>query len=269
MADGMSFDRYIDNPSGGAVFTNRNMYKAMYKAKFDTILVREQGHIDFKVFKSEDAQDAYYIYMKIPSEVISNFYYDVVVKLYTNDNAKKNGAVLRNYAAQFFSNDPAFVYTFAHTFVVNHLFVEELKTKMIKRAYKENATVKNPKNNVWYVKSLYFAYLTMEKYGLFHRSMLNQHSQKYRKNDLLQLITPSDVKINNRQREQEKLDAQKRKEKEDARRARQQPRNVNVSTDKAKSSPVSRVTKSVSKVPSTRSVRSTKTTTMRKKTNNH
>ena len=35
MADGMSFDKYIDNPSGGQVFTNRQMYKAMYKSKFD------------------------------------------------------------------------------------------------------------------------------------------------------------------------------------------------------------------------------------------
>lgn len=32
MADGMNFDKYIDNPSGGSsVVTNRNMYKEMYK----------------------------------------------------------------------------------------------------------------------------------------------------------------------------------------------------------------------------------------------
>ena len=37
----ISFDKYIDNPSGGAVFTNRNMYKAMYADKFNKILVRE------------------------------------------------------------------------------------------------------------------------------------------------------------------------------------------------------------------------------------
>ena len=31
MADSkMTFDKYIDNPSGGSVFTNRNMYKEMY-----------------------------------------------------------------------------------------------------------------------------------------------------------------------------------------------------------------------------------------------
>ena len=74
MADGMSFDKYIDNPSGGQVFTNRQMYKAMYKSKFDKILVREQGQIKFTVYKSEDANDSYYIHMKIPSEVIEKFY---------------------------------------------------------------------------------------------------------------------------------------------------------------------------------------------------
>ena len=32
MADGISFDKYIDNPSGkgASVITNRNMYKSMF-----------------------------------------------------------------------------------------------------------------------------------------------------------------------------------------------------------------------------------------------
>ena len=50
--DGLSFDKYIDNPSGGQAFTNRNLYKQMYKTKFDAVLVREQGQIKYNVFKS-------------------------------------------------------------------------------------------------------------------------------------------------------------------------------------------------------------------------
>ena len=80
MADSMSFDKYIDNPSGGAsVVTNRKMYKDMYKAKFDAVLVREQGTIKYYVYHDTDNTDSYYIHMKIPSEVIDNFYYDVVI----------------------------------------------------------------------------------------------------------------------------------------------------------------------------------------------
>ena len=83
MADGMNFDKYIDNPSGGSsVVTNRNMYKEMYKQKFNAVLVREQGKINYSVYKAKDNTDSYFIHMKIPSEVIPKFYYDVVIRLF-------------------------------------------------------------------------------------------------------------------------------------------------------------------------------------------
>ena len=207
----MSFDKYIDNPSGGQVFTNRQMYKAMYKQKFDAVLVREQGQIKYVVYRSEDENDSYYIHIKVPSEVIDNFYYDVVIQLYTTDNTKKNNVNLREYGAKFYSNDPAFVYTFAHSFKQNNLFIKDLEPKMMKRALKEKAEIKNPKDNVWYVKSLYFAYLTMEKYHLFNRPMLNQHSIKYDRRALLSKVTAADIKVADRQHEQELLEKEKRK----------------------------------------------------------
>jgi hypothetical protein len=210
MADGMSFDKYIDNPSGGQVFTNRQMYKALYKSKFDGLLVREQGQIKFTVYRSEDANDSYYIHMKIPSEVIENFYYDVVIQLFTTENAKKNNVNLREYAVKFYSNDPAFVYTFAHSFKKNNLFIKDLEPKMMPRALKEKADIKNPKDNVLYVKSLFFAYLTMEKYHLFNRPTLNLNSIKYDKKLLLSRVTQADIKVKDRQHQQELLDAEKK-----------------------------------------------------------
>lgn len=214
MADGMSFDKYIDNPSGGAsVITNRNMYKDMYKSKFDKILLRESGNIKWKIYYSNDGKDSYYIYMKIPSEVISEFYYDVVIRLFTTENKKKSNTNLREYAVEFYSNDPAFVYTFAHAFNKNNLFIKDLEPKMSRTVLKDIAKVKNPKDNVWYVKSLYFAYLTMEKYHLFNRSILNQHSKKYDKKELLLQITHATEKVEARQEAQKKLDAEKTKEK--------------------------------------------------------
>ena len=258
MADGMSFDKYIDNPSGGSVFTNRNMYKRMYKEKFDAVLVREQGQIKYTIYKTEDAFDTYFIHFKIPSEVIDNFYYDVVIKLYTTDNIKKNDANLRNYAVAFFSNDPAFVYTFAHSFAANNLFIDELKTKMMKRALTDKAEVKNPKDDVWYVKSLFFAYLAMEKYGLFNRSMLNQRSKKYKKSDLLKDITPADIKVKDRQHEQELLDERIRKEKEAARRARQKQVNQQHASAISKTSPITKTAKVSNTTKTTKTSKSTK-----------
>ena len=259
MADGMSFDKYIDNPSGGAsVITNRNMYKDMYKSKFDKVLLRESGRIDWKVYRSNDGEDSYYIYMKIPSEVIQNFYYDVVVRLFTTENKKKSNVNLREYAVQFYSNDPAFVYTFAHAFNKNNLFIKDLEPKMNSMALKNAAKVKNPKDNVWYVKSLYFTYLTMEHYHLFNRNILNQSSNKYNKKELLSKIMHASEKIENRQRAQEKLDKEKSKTKKIER------------TDKAIQSKQSNLTgisktSTVSKTSRiTKTVKTTKRTSMKR-----
>ena len=59
------------------------------------------------------------------------------------------------------------------------LFIKDLESKMTKEALKNKAVAKNPKDDVWYVKSLYFAYLTMEKYNLFNRVALERNAKSY------------------------------------------------------------------------------------------
>ena len=253
MADGMSFDKYIDNPSGGAtVITNRNMYKDMYKSKFDKVLLRESGNIEWKVYYTNDKHDSYYIYMKIPSEVIEDFYYDVVIRLFTTENKKKSNVNLREYAVEFYSNDPAFVYTFAHAFSRNNLFIKDLESKMSKTALKNMAKVKNPKDNVWYVKSLYFAYLAMERYHLFNRTILKQRGKKYNKRELLSQITHATEKVEARQEAQKKLEREKTK----ARKIERQDKDLQSKHTKTsgiiKTSSVSKTSKITNKVKTTK-----------------
>ena len=208
MAYEISFDKYIDNPSGTgtSVVTNRGMYKQLYTTKFNAVLVREQGKIVYNVYKVEDAEDSYIIHMKIPSEVVPKFYYDVVIRLFTTDNGKKAAASLRMYSVQFYSNDPAFVYTFAHAFSKNNIFITDLSSKMSKAALDNVASVKNPKDDIGYVKSLYFAYLTMEKYNLFQRAILDSQAKPYDKSQLLKQITHADEKVKARQEAKIKID---------------------------------------------------------------
>ena len=259
MADGMSFDKYIDNPSGGAtVITNRNMYKDMYKSKFDKILLRESGNIEWKVYYANDGQDSFYIHIKVPSEVIEKFYYDVVIRLFTTENKKKSNVNLREYAVEFFSNDPAFVYTFAHAFNKNHLFIKDLEPKMIKTALKDTAKIKNPKDNIWYVKSLYFAYLTMERYHLFNRNILKQHSAKYNKRELLSKITYTAEKIEARQAAQEKLNKEKARSKKIERNDKELQSKHTKTSNIAKTSITSKISKN------TKTVKTTKRTSMKR-----
>ena len=256
----MSFEKYIDNPSGGSAFTNRGMYKDMYKRKFNAVLLREQGKVVYKVYKDNDPADSYYIHLKIPSEVIENFYYDVIIRLFTTLSSKKSATSLREYEVQFYSNDPAFVYTFAHSFYKNKLFIPDLEPKMSKAALNNIAKQRNPKDDVWYVKSLFFAYLAMEKYNLFNRIILDREAAKYSKQTLINSVEHADKKVRARREAQEKLDAEKRKEKE-----KQKPRNTDVSTNTTRHANNSSSIKTVKTVGTTKSSKRTKVTSMRKK----
>ena len=75
----MTFDQYIQNPMGiaNSVMSNREMYRSMYSMKLDAIMVREMGKIDYKLYKDKNS---YYAYIKVPSEVVEKFYYDVVIE---------------------------------------------------------------------------------------------------------------------------------------------------------------------------------------------
>lgn len=189
----MTFEEYINNPTGVKSNAMIEMYREMYTKKLDTIMVRETGKIDYELYKSNKK---YYCYMKIPSEVINKFYYDVIIEFSEPKDNKIGDASLRNYDVRFFSNDPAFVYTYTYTFKKKGLFIEDYKSKMSEKALKDKPAEKNPNMVVGYVKSLYFAYLLMKRRDLFSKI---KYVRLYSKNNLLKEIMHADEKIEARQ----------------------------------------------------------------------
>ena len=213
----ITFTQYINNPLGdkSSVITNRGMYQKMYRDKLDKILLREGGKVKYSLYTGKEN---YYIHFKIPSEVVDKFYYDTIIEFYQPDPIKAKSDSLRDYYVKFYSNDPAFVYTFAHAFIKNNLFIEDLTSKMSKEAVKNVAKEKNPKNLVGYVKSLFFAYLLIGDYGLFSKTLYNHNAEKYDKSKLLRLIDHADDKIKARQEAEEKQKKQQRREKNNSER---------------------------------------------------
>lgn len=193
----MTYDQYIQNPMGvaNAVISNRNMYRELYMGKLDKILVREMGKIDYTLYKSGKK---YYVYIKIPSEVIEKFYYDVVIEFSEPKDKSLIDSSLKNYNVKFYSNDPSFVYTFAHAFIKNKMFIDELKDVMSKEAIQKVAVEKNPSNQVGYVKSLYFAYLYLKRENVFNKNKFLVAKEINWKR-LMKEITPADLKIVHRQ----------------------------------------------------------------------
>lgn len=213
----MTYDQYIQNPMGvaNAVISNRNMYRSLYMTKLDKILVREMGKIDYTLYKSGKK---YYVYIKIPSEVIEKFYYDVVIEFSEPKDKSLIDTTLKNYNVRFYSNDPSFVYTFAHAFIKNKMFIDELKPVMSKEAIQKVAVEKNPSNQVGYVKSLYFAYLYLRRENVFNKNKFLV-AKEINWKQLEKTITPADIKIAQRQDAQAKKAADNKRAKEQLRNA--------------------------------------------------
>ena len=207
----MTYQEYIANPMGrkNAVFGQKEMYRAMFQNKLDNIMVRELGKFSYTLYK-DTTNDIYVCHCKVPSEVVPLFYYDTVIKFLPPEDGK-NKSSLDLYNIQFYSNDPAFVFTFAHAFIENDIFIKDLTPKMSKEAVNKVAIEKNPKNDVGYVKSIYFAYLLMKKHGLFSKSTYMGQAKEYNIKTLLSQIEHADDKVSARQRAQEEIAVIKKK----------------------------------------------------------
>ena len=250
----MTYDQYIQNPMGiaNAVISNRNMYRELYMSKLDKILVRELGHIDYTLYKSKNK---YYAHIKIPSEVIEKFYYDVVVEFIPPKDKKLMDSSLSHYTVKFYSNDPSFVFTFAHAFIKNDMFIKELKDVMSKEAIKKVAQEKNPSNQVGYVKSLYFAYLIFKKENIFDKKKFILAKEIDWKK-LQEKITPADIKIAQRQDAAKEISIKNKKAKAELNKLMKKP----IEPD------IPYATKSANKISNVRTTKSTSKLNTVKKT---
>lgn len=216
----MTFEQYIQNPMGVAnsVISNREMYRTLYTKKLDEILVREIGFLNRMEYHLYKDDNRYFAYLKIPSEKIPNFFYDVVIE-FTEPKDKKvviDGS-LKNYLVRFYSNDPSFVFTFAHAFLKNDMFIKDLSDKMSKKAIKEKANEKNPHNIIGYVKSLYFTYIIMNRKALFNKV---KYTETFNLKVLKSKIMDADNKIRLRQEASSDLAKENKKSKEQNKRNR-------------------------------------------------
>lgn len=249
----MTFDEYIQNPMGekNAVMSNRAMYRSYYQEKLDKIMVREHGKADYKTFRDGNR---YLIYIKIPSEKLAEFYYDIIVE-FTPPKGEITGYSLDKYNVRFYANDPAFIYTFAHAFKTHNLLIPEFKDKLSKRALKEKADEKNPQDVVGYVKSLYFTYLIMKSRGLFSKVF---YTNKYDSNALHMEIMDADQKIEDRQNAAKEIVITRRKEKQ---KIKDRVINHDTSTDKSLNGKIKNVAQSKKVVRKTmNNISKTKTT---------
>ena len=154
--------------------------------------------VEYFLYK-DSKQNTYWAHIKVPSEVVKKFYYDVVFKFSADLETEYDGKDLFKYNMKVFSNDPAFVFTYAHVFTKKDLFIMELKSKMAKKALKKAPDIKNPNENVGYVKAIYFAYLLMQNRKLNNKFKFEGEAKPLDPKLLLNSIEDADTKIESRQ----------------------------------------------------------------------
>ena len=205
----MTLEEYIKNPMGSFVMSNRKMYHDLYTEKWNNIKLRENGLIIFTLYQHKEN---YFVHFKIPSEVVPKFYYDTIVRFYLPKEkaSESNSKMLTNYDVQFYSNDPSFAYTFCHAFNKNGMFIKDLESKMITKCLKDKATEKNPKDEIGYVKSLYFAYLEIKHLGLLSKARWGSITRKYDKKVWAITVTHASDCIEDRRKRGEEIAAKER-----------------------------------------------------------
>lgn len=196
----ITLEQYINNPQlkSNAVLnaTAREAIRANYKERFDALMVREKGIINYRAYY-DAKRNRVFVHFKIPSETVERFYYDVVFEFFANSDVTSTENIFK-YFVKFYSNDPAFVFTYAHSFLDNNLLIDELKSKMSRKAIKEKADEKNPYNQIGYVKTIYFAYLYMQERGIGRFTALTSGALTFSVSAIQSSVQNADEKVENR-----------------------------------------------------------------------
>jgi len=183
-----SMYRMITNPTGksSAMVANRGLMIEALDGKFVKLL---KDHT-FKTKIYHDEKNNIYVYhVKVPSETSEKLHYDVVIEVSPADN----GSTIKE-PAKFFSNDPHFIYTYAHVLFVNDKIPDWLTPKLNKPTKKQEPKIKNPLSSLGFVKSIYYAikYLRYTDLLNINRKDVKNFKLKYNQNAILHSISTFD-----------------------------------------------------------------------------
>lgn len=250
----MTFKEWISNPSGkgSAVTTHKDMYHKMYSDKLNLVILREGNTFKYTLYKKDDYM--FLIHMKVPSEVIKGFYYDVVIEFSTTNSAYSVGGTLDRYDIRLFSNSPDFMFTHAHAYNKAKLLFTDLSSKLPKQSLKDVAKERNPKDEIGYVKSIFFAYLICVQRGLLNK-VVYYAAKPYNTKELLNNIAhASDVYTLRQEAEERKKNIERRKKNLEIRQSNEK-RNVGNSTKNISSSNTVKYTNRSSTVKTSKTVK--------------
>lgn len=218
----LTMEQYITNPMQSPILTAtmRESMRSSYIKKFNALLLREHGVINYFLYKDEE-NNKYYAYFKIPSETIERFYYDTIIEFSADSDIKEAGKNLFKYNVRFYSNDPSFVYSYAYAFNKKGLFITDFVDKMSQKALRDQPKEKNPGELIGYVKTIYFAYLFMKLRSFNDIDKFKAQASVLDMRNLIASVMTADQKLGEREDAGERLAKKKQKAKEKEKREKE------------------------------------------------
>lgn len=168
-----TFDDYINNPSGKGSAVIASINKDQFEKELIGLESRN-GKATYTIYKQHKGNtNQYYIHFLIPSST-NGFFHDVIVEFNPNKNDSTTTKTIKSYNVRFFSNDSNFVFTYAYTYKTHGVLIIELEKLLPFRSIAQKPAMRNPDNAMGYNKCIIFAYIIMQRDGLFNKDTLNR-----------------------------------------------------------------------------------------------
>lgn len=155
---------YLKNPVGaGAASTPQR------KAILDTLfakyraLLKTNHHFKASAYR---VSDSVVLHIRVPSESVEGVHYDVCVE-FMDVGSTETSMLTKNI--KVFSNNFAFVYTYAYVMNQRGLLIEYLRPLLPKEVLSEPPKQRNPDETVNYEKSIVYAIYYIQEHRLFLR----------------------------------------------------------------------------------------------------
>lgn len=147
--------RFMDNPSyidtGRFGYFWKNHYD--YEARWREF---RKSFFNIPVNYYIENSRSYYIHLLVPSRVKGNTY-DVVFHFFLTEDEDDSVPNLNNYFIRIFSNNPVFAYQFGYANYKYNIAIDFLADKLPREVIEVPAKAHNPKDNVGFDHSTYFA----------------------------------------------------------------------------------------------------------------
>ena len=102
-------------------------------------------------------EESYYVHVKVPSESRKGYFYDVVIRFFSDDPTQIKMDNVFGYKMQFYSNSPSFMYGYAYYYNRNDYLIKALYEKTDTDYINQPPKDANKMTVMGYDKSIYFA----------------------------------------------------------------------------------------------------------------